>query len=103
MITYGLSKAATHHLVLSLAAHLPGDASACAILPKTLDTPANRAAMPDAATDDWTPPRAIAERIRGWADGSERRPRSGSLVSVITQQGTTQFKSVVQTIHSNEA
>ena len=34
------------------------------ILPGTIDTPANRAAMPNADTSKWTPPARIAEVVR---------------------------------------
>lgn len=59
MLGYGMSKAATHFLVQSLAAdpHF-FKATVAAILPTTIDTPANRAAMPDAKYDDWTKVRA---------------------------------------------
>ena len=45
MLAYGLAKAATHHLVVSLAAPgggLPQRATALGVLPTTLDTPGNR-------------------------------------------------------------
>ena len=35
-----------------------------AILPNTIDTPANRAAMPDSAHDEWVPTEAIAHLAR---------------------------------------
>jgi NAD(P)-dependent dehydrogenase (short-subunit alcohol dehydrogenase family) len=35
-----------------------------AILPGTIDTPANRRAMPDANTSKWTPPARIASVVR---------------------------------------
>eukprot|EP01027_Heterolobosea_sp_BB2_P024021 GEZU01036143.1.p2 GENE.GEZU01036143.1~~GEZU01036143.1.p2 ORF type:complete len:205 (-),score=81.73 GEZU01036143.1:608-1222(-) len=58
MIGYGVAKAAVHHLVGSLAAKksgLPEQATVAAILPTTLDTPQNRAAMPNANFKNWTP------------------------------------------------
>jgi NAD(P)-dependent dehydrogenase (short-subunit alcohol dehydrogenase family) len=33
------------------------------VLPGTIDTPANRAAMPEADARNWTPPAAIADVI----------------------------------------
>jgi hypothetical protein len=36
-------------------------------LSETIDTPANRAAMPAADTSTWTPPAFIAERAFEWA------------------------------------
>lgn len=60
MLGYGMSKQATHFLVRSLAAWFEakqaGEAKATvvAVLPTTLDTPANRAAMPGADFGGWT-------------------------------------------------
>jgi dihydropteridine reductase len=56
MLGYGLSKAATHYLVKSLAVDpaLQSTVTSLAILPVTIDTPANRAAMPKADFTAWT-------------------------------------------------
>lgn len=58
MLGYGMSKAATHFLVQSLAAQFEEEAgrgsTVLAVLPTTLDTPANRAAMPGADFAGWT-------------------------------------------------
>lgn len=58
---YAASKAALVSLVRSVAVE-NADRGICAniILPGTMDTPANRAAMPDAAFQQWTPPREVA-------------------------------------------
>lgn len=58
MIGYGMAKAAVHQLVHSLSQHgsgLPKDTTVVGILPITLDTPANRAAMAGADFSQWTP------------------------------------------------
>ncbi|ORZ33794.1 hypothetical protein BCR44DRAFT_99023, partial [Catenaria anguillulae PL171] len=86
MIGYGLAKAAVHHLVQSLGAPnsgMPEGAKAVAILPATLDTPANRAGMPKADFSSWTPVEEVAGKIGKWASGDEDI-QSGSLVSLVT-------------------
>ncbi|KFV13047.1 Dihydropteridine reductase, partial [Tauraco erythrolophus] len=64
MIGYGMAKGAVHQLCQSLAgakSGLPSGSAAVAILPVTLDTPANRKSMPDADFSSWTPLEFIAE------------------------------------------
>jgi NAD(P)-dependent dehydrogenase (short-subunit alcohol dehydrogenase family) len=51
------------------------------ILPTTIDTPANRAAMPDADFSTWTPPAAIAEVIHWLASDAGATVR-GALLPV---------------------
>jgi dihydropteridine reductase len=105
MVSYGLSKAATHHLVATLAADqetLPRDTTVLALMPQTLDTPGNRAAMPQAAHEDWTPCAVVARRVRAWLEGEEKAPRSGSLVSIVTQYGSTRFVSYLPSVVSAE-
>ncbi len=50
-----MSKAATHHLALTMAerTEIPQESSVCTILPQIIDTPANREAMPDADKSEW--------------------------------------------------
>ncbi len=67
MISYGVSKAAVHHLIRSVAAsastkspQLPKGAAIAGILPITIDTPTNREFMPNAKFDDWTLPQVRA-------------------------------------------
>ncbi len=61
---YAASKAAVIRLVEAIAAeHRADRITANCILPGTIDTPANRAAMPNAGADVWIPPAAIAEVI----------------------------------------
>ena len=64
MGAYAASKAAVMRLVESLAEeHAKDHITANCILPGTIDTPQNRAAMPDADTSSWVTPAAIAELI----------------------------------------
>ena len=59
---YSASKAAVVRLVESLAAELgPGGINVNCVLPGTIDTPQNRAAMPKADPGRWVPPAAIAQ------------------------------------------
>ncbi|RWS29742.1 hypothetical protein B4U80_07181 [Leptotrombidium deliense] len=92
MIGYGFAKAAVHHLTKSLAAEksgLPKDGSVLAILPVTLDTPMNRKFMPKADFNSWTPLEFVANLTYKWATKTEERPKSGSLVQLITDKGET--------------
>jgi NAD(P)-dependent dehydrogenase (short-subunit alcohol dehydrogenase family) len=62
LAAYAASKAAALRLVESIAAeHRADGISANCILPSTIDTPQNRAAMPTARTDAWVSPEAIAK------------------------------------------
>jgi len=93
MIAYGITKAATHHLIKSLSVEggLPHKASVVGILPITLDTPSNRAAMPQANFDEWTPLDVVANKLVEWATSTGSRPASGSLVVLKTANKHTDF------------
>ena len=67
-------------------------ATSLALLPGTIDTPGNRAAMPDADTSEWTPVSEIADKVLEWASDKDSRPKSGTLVSIITESGETRFE-----------
>ncbi|HTQ79741.1 MAG TPA: SDR family oxidoreductase, partial [Thermoanaerobaculia bacterium] len=61
---YSATKAGMLRLIESLARELaPSGARANAVLPGTMDTPANRAAMPDADPAKWVSTEAVAEII----------------------------------------
>lgn len=60
---YAASKSAVARLTESLAAELRGRVRVNAVLPGTMDTPANRAAMPSADFSNWTAPAAVAAVI----------------------------------------
>jgi NAD(P)-dependent dehydrogenase (short-subunit alcohol dehydrogenase family) len=51
------------------------------IVPTTIDTPANRAAMPDADFSQWTPPAAIAEVVY-WLSSDAGATVRGAIVPV---------------------
>ncbi|MCB1536782.1 MAG: SDR family oxidoreductase [Rhodoblastus sp.] len=64
MSVYSAAKAAVMRIAESLAEELSGDGvTVNCILPGTIDTPQNRAAMPDADTSRWVPPSDIAKVI----------------------------------------
>jgi len=82
MGAYAASKAGVHRLTESLAAELAGqDVTVNAILPSIIDTPTNRADMPDADTSLWVKPAAIADVILFLASPASRAI-SGALIPV---------------------
>ena len=60
---YAASKAALHRLTEALAAEWKGKITVNAVLPSTIDTPANRASMKDADFSKWVRPTELAEVI----------------------------------------
>lgn len=95
MIGYGLAKAAVHHLVASLSAEksgLPKNSSVVAILPVTLDTPMNRKFMANADFSTWTPLEYVAQLFYQWSTNVVARPKSGSLVQLLTENSQTTLK-----------
>src|SRR5437764_15404823 len=60
---YAASKAGVHRLTEALAAELKGKVTVNAVLPSTIDTPANRAGMPRADFSKWVTPKELADVI----------------------------------------
>ena len=60
---YAASKAGVHRLTEALAAELKGKVTVNAVLPSIIDTPANRASMPQADFGKWVTPQELAEVI----------------------------------------
>jgi NAD(P)-dependent dehydrogenase (short-subunit alcohol dehydrogenase family) len=82
MIAYTVSKAAVIAFVQALAAETRGrGVTVNAVLPSTMDTPANRAAMPDVDPATWVPVTAVADAIAYLA--SERSAHvTGTLLAI---------------------
>jgi len=79
---YAASKAAVVTLVGSLQKELGEHGIRVnAVVPTTIDTPANREAMPDADFSAWTPPERIAQVI-AWLASDAGAPVRGGLVPV---------------------
>jgi NAD(P)-dependent dehydrogenase (short-subunit alcohol dehydrogenase family) len=60
---YAASKAGVHRLTEALAAEHKGRITVNAVLPSTIDTPANRASMPKADFSKWVTPQELADVI----------------------------------------
>lgn len=95
MTAYGMSKAATHHLVADTASALPKDATVLGILPVTIDTPMNRKFMADADFSSWTKVHEIATQILKWTNqASAKRPKTGHLFTCETTNNLTTWKDI---------
>jgi 3-oxoacyl-[acyl-carrier protein] reductase len=60
---YAASKAGVHRLTEALAAEWKGKITVNAVLPSTIDTPANRTSMPKADFTKWVTPKELADVI----------------------------------------
>lgn len=91
-VSYGAAKAAVHHLVRSLSSGggLPTGTTVVGIAPVMLDTPANRASMPEADMSSWTPPEEVADRLLAWAEKKDTA-KNGSIYRIETVRGKTDF------------
>jgi NAD(P)-dependent dehydrogenase (short-subunit alcohol dehydrogenase family) len=79
---YVTAKAAVLAFVQALDAEYRKQGIRCnAILPSTIDTPANRAAEPDADHSKWVPPEEIAKVVR-FLVSDDSAPTSGAAVPV---------------------
>ena len=79
---YSAAKAGVTSLARTLAEELKGSGrTANAVVPRVIDTPGNRAAMPNADHDRWTPPRDIA-RVVAWLASTEAWVVNGAAVPV---------------------
>lgn len=82
MGAYAASKSGVHRLTEALAEELAGSSvTVNAILPSIIDTPTNRADMPDADFSQWVQPQAIADVIAFLASDAARAV-TGALVPV---------------------
>jgi len=82
---YVTAKAAVLAFVQALDADYRADGIRCnAILPSVIDTPANRAATPDADFSKWVPPDEIGRVVR-FLVSDESAPASGAAIPVYGQ------------------
>lgn len=82
MGAYAASKSGVHRLTEALAEELAGTSvTVNAILPSIIDTPTNRADMPDADFSQWVSPEALAEVIEFLASPAARSI-TGALIPV---------------------
>jgi NAD(P)-dependent dehydrogenase (short-subunit alcohol dehydrogenase family) len=81
-IAYTVAKSGVIALVQALAQEVRGrGVTVNAVLPSTMDTPANRAAMPDIDPKTWTPVEAVADAI-AYLAGESAGHVTGSLLAV---------------------
>lgn len=81
MGAYAASKAGVARLTESLSRELLGQVTVNAVLPSIIDTPANRADMPDADPADWVAPDDLAAAILFLAS-DDARAITGALLPV---------------------
>lgn len=82
MGAYGASKAGVHRLTESLAEELKGEGiTVNAVLPSIIDTPANRADMPDADFSAWVSPADLA-KVMLFLASPDARAVTGALLPV---------------------
>ncbi|HEX4179574.1 MAG TPA: SDR family NAD(P)-dependent oxidoreductase [Caulobacteraceae bacterium] len=81
MGAYAASKSGVHRLTEALAAEFKGKVAVNAVLPSIIDTPANRADMPDADASKWVTPQDLTAVILFLASDAARAV-TGALVPV---------------------
>jgi NAD(P)-dependent dehydrogenase (short-subunit alcohol dehydrogenase family) len=79
---YSASKAAMVSLIKTVALeNKDSGLTANVILPGTMDTPANRAAMPKADFSKWVQPAAVADLVR-WLAGESAKDVNGAVIPI---------------------
>jgi NAD(P)-dependent dehydrogenase (short-subunit alcohol dehydrogenase family) len=82
LFPYSASKAAVNRLTEGLGRELhPANVQVNCVMPRIMDTPANRKAMPDADVSEWVKPDQVARVIR-WLCSDEADPITGAAIPV---------------------
>jgi NAD(P)-dependent dehydrogenase (short-subunit alcohol dehydrogenase family) len=82
MAAYAASKAALNELIQTAAAELaPRKITANVVAPTTIDTPNNRAAMPNADTSNWISPQDLTDLLI-WLCSDAAKQISGAVIPV---------------------
>ncbi|HEX4197993.1 MAG TPA: SDR family NAD(P)-dependent oxidoreductase [Caulobacteraceae bacterium] len=81
MGAYAASKSGVHRLTEALAEELKGEVAVNAVLPSTIDTPANRRDLPNADFSAWVTPADLAQVILFLAS-DKARAVTGALLAV---------------------
>ena len=82
LAAYITSKAAMVMLVRTIAAeNADAGMTANVVMPGTMDTPGNRAAMPDADVSKWVPPSDVAKLIL-WLAGEQASQVNGAVIPI---------------------
>ena len=79
---YTASKAAVVKLTEALAEEVGGKVTVNAVLPSTIDTPVNRADMPDVDPKTWVPAEDVASTML-WLASREASAFSGALIPLV--------------------
>ena len=93
MIGYHIAKTSTHAIAQNMATltNIPKDSTVVTILPETLDTPANREAMPEVDHSKWAKCDQVAALLKMWAQG-ENLPKNGSFAILEVNNGCVSTK-----------
>jgi NAD(P)-dependent dehydrogenase (short-subunit alcohol dehydrogenase family) len=82
LAAYGASKAGLNALLQTIALEVKDKGiTANVVMPSTIDTPGNRAAMPDADFAKWVSPESIAQQIL-WLCSDEAAATNGALIPI---------------------
>lgn len=94
MIAYGASKAAVHHMLLSVSSPkggLAANTTSICLAPVILDTPNNRKFMPKSDFTTWTSLDFVAEKFQLWTENAESRPANGCTIKLVTKNDVTEM------------
>jgi len=102
-IGFGAAKAAIHHLTASLGREtsgMPKNSTVLSILPLLLDTPHNREELGKEDRSLLTPLHYVSDLLLKFLKNAGERPRSGSLLQLITKEGETNVQELSVELHN---